>query len=297
MAFASEADLEAWALDHFARLGFGYLPGAALSPEAKAPLRRSFRDVILPDRLRDAIARLNPDLPPRAVDAVALRLIDAEFSADPIAENRRVHALLIGGAPVQYIRDGETIDARARLVDWDDAANDWLAVNQLEVVGKNPRIPDVVLYLNGLPLVVVELKGTEGAGLPEAFNQIETYKADLPELFRCTLFSVISDGLTARYGAVSAEFDRFMRWRTVDGERLVPETSALALETLIHGLLRPATLLAMLRRFVVFEDEGKGPVKKIAGYHQFHAVRKGMTRVLEARAGDGRGGVFWHTQG
>ena len=297
MAFASEADLEAWALDHLAKLGFHYLPGAALSPEAKAPVRRSFRDVILPDRLRAAIARLNPDLPPRAVDAVALRLIDAEFSADPIAENRRVHALLIGGAPVQYLRDGETIDARARLVDWDDAANDWLAVNQLEVVGKNPRIPDVVLYLNGLALVVVELKGAEGAGLPEAFNQIETYKADLPELFRCNLFSVISDGWTARYGAVSADFDRFMRWRTVDGAALVPETSALALETLIHGLLRPETLLAMLRRFVVFEDEGKGPVKKIAGYHQFHAVRKGVARVLEARAGDGRGGVFWHTQG
>lgn len=297
MAWASEADLEDVALAHLAKLGFAYLPGAALSPEAKAPLRKSFRDVILADRLTAAIARLNPDLPPRAVAEVAQRFLDAEFSADPIAENRRIHELLVAGVPVEFQRAGETVSARARIVDWENRDNDWLAVNQLEIVGKAPRKPDVLLYLNGLPLVVVELKGTEGKGLPEAFNQIETYKADLPELFRTNLFSVISDGITARYGSVSADFDRFMRWRTVDGETLVKDGTDLALETLIHGLLAPETVLAMLRRFAVFEDEGKGPVKKIAGYHQFHAVRKGIARVLEARTGDGRGGVFWHTQG
>ena len=297
MAWASEADLEDVALAHLAKLGFAYLPGAALSPEAKAPLRKSFRDVILADRLKAAIARLNPDLPARAIEEVAQRLIDSEFSADPIAENRRVHELLVAGVPVEFQRRAETVSARARLVDWENRGNDWLAVNQMEIVGKAPRKPDVLLFLNGLPLVVIELKGTEGKGLPEAFNQIETYKADLPELFRTNLFSVISDGITARYGSVSADFDRFMRWRTVDGETLVKDGTDLALETLIHGLLAPETLLAMLRRFAVFEDEGKGPVKKIAGYHQFHAVRKGVARVLEARAGDGRGGVFWHTQG
>jgi type I restriction enzyme R subunit len=111
------------------------------------------------------------------------------------------------------------------------------------------------------------------------------------------MFTVISDGFAARYGTISAGLDRFMRWRTIDGGTLAPEISALALATLIHGLLRPATLLAMLRRFVVFEDEGKGPLKKIAGYHRFNAVRKGMARALEARTGDGRGCVFWRTQG
>lgn len=297
MAWASEADLEDLALAHLAKLGFAYLPGAALSPETKAPARKSFRDVILADRLKAAIARLNPDLPARAVEEVAQRLIDSEFSVDPIAENRRIHELLVTGVPVEFQRGGEAISARARLVDWEDCDNDWLAVNQLEIVGKAPRKPDVLLYLNGLPVVVIELKGTEGKGLPEAFNQIETYKADLPELFRTNIFSVISDGIAARYGSVSADFDRFMRWRTVDGETLVKDGTDLALETLIHGLLAPETLLAMLRRFAVFEDEGKGPVKKIAGYHQFHAVRKGIARVLEARTGDGRGGVFWHTQG
>lgn len=297
MAWASEADLEDLALSHLAGLGFAYLPGPALSPEARAPLRRSFRDAILADRLRAAIARLNPELPARAVEAAAQRLIDAEFSADPIAENRRIHELLVAGAPVEFQRGAETVSARARLVDWENRGNDWLAVNQMEIVGRAPRRPDLILFLNGLPLVVIELKGTQGKGLAQAFNQSETYKADLPELFRANLFSVISDGITARYGSVSADFDRFMRWRTVDGETLVKDGTDLALETLIHGLLTPETLLAMLRRFAVFEDEGRGPVKKIAGYHQFHAVRKGVARVLEARAGDGRGGVFWHTQG
>lgn len=130
---------------------------------------------------------------------------------------------------------------------------------------------------------MIELKGTESKGLPE--------------LFRYNLLSVISDGITARYGSLSADFDRFMRWRTVDGETLVKDGSDLVLETLIHGLLAPATLLQMLRRFAVFEDEGKGPIKKVAGYHQFHAVQKGVERVIEAREDDGRGGVFWHTQG
>jgi type I restriction enzyme R subunit len=297
MAFASEADLEAWTLDHLGRLGFRYLPGSALSPDAKPALRRSFRDVILPGPLKEAIARLNPDLPARAVEAVAQTVIDAQFSADPIAENRRVHEPLVGGVKIDVEQGGETVSAHARLIDWEDAANDWLAVDQLEVVGRATRIPDVVLYLNGLPVVVIELKGVEGADLGAAFNQIETYKADVPELFRCNLFSVISDGITARYGSVSAGLDRFMKWRTIDGETLVKDGSDLALETLIHGLLRPATILRMLRRFTVFEDEGTGPVKKIAGYHQFHAVRKGVERVVEARAGDGRGGVFWHTQG
>lgn len=142
MAWAREADLEDWAIGHLARLGFAYLPGSALSPETKAPLRRSFRDVILADRLLAAIARLNPDLPPRAVREVAQRVLDSEFSADPIAENRRIHELITGGVPVEVQREGESVGVRARLVGWENAANDWLAVNQLEVVGKNPRISE-----------------------------------------------------------------------------------------------------------------------------------------------------------
>jgi type I restriction enzyme R subunit len=297
MAWASEADLEYWALAELQGLGFAHFPAAAVSPETASPERAAYHDAILAGRLTAAIGRLNPDLPAGAVRDAADRVRDATFSADPIAENRRLHDLMVRGVPVDTWVDGEQVGAVARLVDWDDAENDWLAVNQFELAGRSVRYPDITLFLNGLPLVVIELKGTEGKGLPEAFNQIETYKDQVPELFRANLLSVISDGITARYGSVSADFDRFMRWRTVDGEALVDESSALALETLIRGLLAPPVLLQMLRRFVVFEDEGRGPIKKIAGYHQFHAVRKGLASVLEARRGDGRGGVIWHTQG
>ncbi|TPE53287.1 type I restriction endonuclease subunit R [Amaricoccus solimangrovi] len=300
MSWTSEAHLEAWALDELRGLGFATATAAAVAPDAgraEDAERGAYHDAILSKRLTAAIARLNPDLPESAVRDAALKVRDATFSADPIAENRRLHELMVGGVQVQTWVNGEAVGAVARLVDWEDRDNDWLAVNQFEIVGKTPRQPDILLFLNGLPIVVIELKGAEGKGLPEAFNQIETYKDQVPELFRANLISVISDGISARYGSVSADFERYMRWRTVDGETLVDEGSALALETLIHGLLAPSTLLAMLRRFVVFEDEGRGPVKKIAGYHQFHAVRKGLARVLEARREDGRAGVIWHTQG
>ena len=173
----------------------------------------------------------------------------------------------------------------------------WHAANQVEITGRSVRRPDVLIYLNGLPIVVVELKGVEGGTLEDAFQQVETYKDQVPELFRANLLSVISDGINARYGSLSAGFDRFMRWRTIDGERLAPPDDPRAVETLTRGLLSRRSLLDMLRWFAVFEDEGRGPVKKIAGYHQFHAVRKGVEVVHAARDGDGRGGVFWHTQG
>jgi type I restriction enzyme, R subunit len=296
MAWLSEADLENWALTELQALGFDHVRASAVSPEATAPERRAYHDAILARRLNAAITRLNPDLPQAAVRDAALKVIDATFSADPIAENRRLHDLIVRGVPVETWVSGEAVGAVARLVDWENNDNDWLAVNQFEIVGKSARQPDVVLFLNGLPIVVIELKGTEGKDLPHAFRQIETYKNQVPELFRANLLSVISDGITARYGSVSADLDRFMHWRTIDGTS-VDEGAALELETLIRGLLPPPVLLQMLRHFVVYDDEGRGPVKKIAGYHQFDAVRKGVASVLRAREGDGRGGVIWHTQG
>lgn len=297
MAWTSEADLEAWFMEELGDLGFSLHHGAEISPEVRDPMRTSFRQTILAPVFLDALRRLNPDLPAAALQEAATRVTDIVFASDVIQENRRIHGLLVKGIPLTYFADGEDRNAVVRIVDWSDRENDWRAVNQVDVVGATPRIPDVVLFLNGLPLVVIELKGTEGADLEAAFRQTETYKADIPDLFRTTLLTVVSDGLHARYGSLSAGLDRFMRWRTVDGENLVPENSALALETLAKGLLRPETLLSMLRWFVVFEDEGKGPIKKIAGYHQFHAVRKAVDTILDARGGDGKGGVIWHTQG
>lgn len=297
MAWLSESDLEDEMMRDLASLGFAAASGADASPEMREPLRQSFHDPILTRVLERSVRRLNPDLSDGAVGDVLTKVQDAVFTADVIAENRRLHDLMVHGVPVSFLRDGEERSERARLVDWQDRDNAWHAFNQVDLVGKTARVPDVILYLNGLPLVVVELKGTEGQDIEAAFNQIETYKADISDLFRTVLFSVISDGWAARFGTISAGFDRYMRWRTIDGETVVKKTEGLALQTLTHGLLNRRTLLAMLRWFVVFEDEGRGPIKKVAGYHQFHAVRKAVEAVLSARGGNGKAGVIWHTQG
>lgn len=297
MAFTTEAELEAALLADLETLGYAAAHGSGTAPDADDPLRGSWREAILGPVLRAAVARLNPALPAGAVEDVVAKISDRVFP-DLAAENRRLHGLIVHGVPVEYQAGGESVSALARLVDWGDALNDWRAINQVTIVGRTERIPDVILYLNGLPLVPIELKGLEGKDVSAAFQQIETYKADIPELFRTALFSVISDGWNARYGTISADLDRFMRWRTVDGKTLVDDKSGLGLEVLTHGLLAPGALLSMLRWFTVFEDDGRGPIKKVAGYHQFHAVKKAVEAVSAARAeGSGKAGVIWHTQG
>jgi type I restriction enzyme R subunit len=260
-------------------------------------LRQSYRDTLLLPRLEEAIRRINPHLPDTAVRTAVDAMRDTVFTGDLISENRRLHEALVGGVKVTWFEAGEERSDLARLIDWGNTQNEWLAVSQFEVAGKSLRRPDIVLFLNGLPVVVIELKGTESGTLKGAFNQIDTYKSQIPDLFRTNAFSVISEGVTARYGSLSADYDRYMRWRTIDGDTVIEDKSALALQVLTQGLLAPANLLQMIRWFTVFEDEGKGPIKKIAGYHQFHAVRKGVEAVSAARGRDGRGGVMWHTQG
>jgi len=265
---------------------------------ARKPERENYHGAILEGRFRAAVARINPTLPPEAVEAAVNAVLDVGFT-ELIQENQRIHRLLVDGVPVEYLRGGETIHDRAKLVDWKDVRNDWLAVPQFTVVGASRRRPDVIIFLNGLPLVVIELKGPEAANadIRSAYNQIQTYKAEIPALFRSNLLSVVSDGFAARYGTISADFDRFMAWRTVDGETLVDPHSALAWETLVKGLLRRDVLLDLLRYFTVFENDGRTVIKKVAGYHQFHAGRKGLAQVLRALQEDGKAGVVWHTQG
>ncbi len=297
MAWVSEAELETHLMESLAALGYEVQTGNDVSPEASQPLRSSFRETILTPILRASLTRINPDIPDTAITEAVLRLTDNIFATDIVQENRRVHDLIVHGIPVTYFNDGEERHARVQVVDWLNQLNDWRAVRQFDVAGKNPRIPDVVLFLNGLPFVVIELKGVTGADVSAAWNQVQTYKNDIPDLFRPNLLTVISDGLHARYGSISAGLDRYMNWRTVDGTTLVPVGSTLELQTLADGLLAHHTLLDMLRWFAVFEDEGRGPIKKIAGYHQFFAVRKAIDAVLSARDSDGKGGVIWHTQG
>ena len=300
----TEDQVEQATLQWLSALGWARAHGPDISPpDPKTPgtERSTYREVVLAHRLRDALERLNPHIPPAARDEAARMVLNPNVPGQ-VQANRQMHRWLVEGVPVQYQKAGETRGDRARLVDWDDMArNDWLAVNQFSVQGpKLTRRPDVVLFLNGLPVVVLELKnpGDENADLWAAFNQLQAYKEDIPDLFGPNALLVISDGIEARMGSLTADQERFMAWRTIDGETVDPLGPMKELETLVHGLFQRPMLLDYLRHFILFEDEGH-LVKKVAGYHQFHAVRAVVDSVLKASApgGSRKGGVVWHTQG
>ncbi|MCK6423610.1 MAG: type I restriction endonuclease subunit R [Burkholderiaceae bacterium] len=303
-----EDHVEQATLEWLAALGWEVGHGPDVSPpDAKTPgsERDSYREVALKHRLRDAIRRLNPHIPPGAQDEACRMVLNPNIPGQ-VQANRQMHRWLVEGVPVEYQKAGETRGDRVRLVDWSDAArNDWLALNQFSVQGpKQTRRPDVVLFLNGLPVVVAELKnpGDENADLWAAFNQLQAYKEDIPDLFLSNALLVISDGIEARVGSLTADPERFMAWRTIDGETVDPLGAMKELETLVHGLFQRDLLLDYLRHFILFEDDGK-LVKKVAGYHQFHAVRAVVESVLVASnpkadaTRRGKGGVVWHTQG
>ena len=301
----TEDQLEHEALGWLAEVGYTPLRGPELAPDGEHPERGSYQQVLLVERLRAAIARLNPQLTTAAREDALQQVRDLGIPA-LLSANRRLHQLLVTGVPVEVQRGGETLGDFARLIDWAEPSNnEWLAINQFTVKGPHhTRRPDIVLFVNGLPLVVIELKNPAdvNADIWKAFEQLQTYKAQTPDLFQYNEVLVISDGSDARMGSLSADAERFMQWRTIDGVRLDPLGEFNELETLIRGVLAPAMLLDYLRYFVLFEDDG-GLVKKIAGYHQFHAVRAAIQQVIAASrpggatATKGRGGVVWHTQG
>jgi len=300
----SEDAVEQAMLEWLASLGWSVAHGPDISPpDAKTPgtERDSYREVALRHRLADAIARLNPHIPPGAPDDALRRVLSPNVPA-LVSTNRQLHRWLVDGVPVEYQRDGETRGDRVRLLDFADvAANDWVAVNQFSVQGpKLTRRPDVVLFVNGLPLVVVELKnpGDEDADIWAAWNQLQAYQQDIPDLFHANALQVISDGIQARMGSLTSDRERFMAWRTIDGATTDPLGPMRELETLVQGLFQRELLLEYLRHFILFEDDGQ-LIKKVAGYHQFHAVRAVVQSVLQASApgGNRKGGVVWHTQG
>jgi type I restriction enzyme R subunit len=302
MSALAESHVEEAALAWLAELGFAVASGLEIGPDGARPERAAYGDVVLVGRLQAAIARLNPVLPEEARAAVLAKLLQAE-TPSLIDENRRLHRYLIEGVPVEVRRpDGSIGGEQARLLDFDDPdANDWLAVNQVTVIeNKANRRADVVVYVNGLPLGVVELKkpGEENATLDGAFNQLQTYKAQIPSLFRTNAVLVVSDGLEARIGSLTADRERFMPWRTVTGDDLAPKGSP-ELETVLKGVFEKRRFLSLLKDFVVFGDVGAQVTKILAGYHQFHAVRHAVARTLAATSpeGDRKVGVIWHTQG
>lgn len=301
----TEDQLEQEALSWLQDVGYTHRYGPDIAHDGPTPQRTDYRQVILPYRLREAIQRLNPDIPAAAQEDALQRMMDLGIPS-LLSANRAFHKLLVGGVPVQYQKDGETRGDFVRLVDWSDVTrNEFWAVNQFSIKGPHhTRRPDIILFINGLPLVLLELKNPadETADIWKAHDQIQTYKEQIPDVFQYNEILVISDGSDARLGSLSADAERFMQWRTIDGINIDPLGEFNELETLVRGVLAPQYLLDYLRYFVLFENDGR-LVKKIAGYHQFHAVRAAIEQVVAASRVDtpaniqGKGGVVWHTQG
>jgi type I restriction enzyme R subunit len=297
----TEDQLEREALGWLQEVGYAHRFGPDIAPDGAAPERSNYTQVLLAGRLREAITRLNPLVPVAAREDALHQVLNLDTPV-LLAANRAFHHLLINGVPVDYQKNGETRGDFVRLIDFEEVShNDWLAVNQFSVKGpKFTRRPDIVLFLNGLPLVVVELKNPadKNADLWKAYDQLDTYKEQIADLFQYNELLVISDGSEARMGSLSANAERFMAWRTIDGLSLDPLGQFSELETMIRGVLNPACLLDFLRFFILFEHDGT-LIKKIAGYHQYYAVRSAIDRVITAsrQQGDRKGGVVWHTQG
>lgn len=324
MAFLTEGQIEEMLLEQLADLGYARATDAVLGPDGAAPEREAYSDILLLPRLQAAIDRLNPHIPSDARHDALKKVIAAE-TPSLIEENRRLHKALVEGIAVEFHADDGSIRGdRVHLLDFADPhANDWLAVNQFTVVenGFNRR-PDVVIFVNGLPLAVIELKnpGHENAHLAAAYNQLQTYKTQIGSLFRTNALLVTSDGLSARVGSLTANEERFMPWRTTDGAAIAPKGSP-EMAVLIEGIFEKRRFLDLLRDFTVFGTADGGPAKIIAGYHQFHAVKRAVESTLRAtapvqrskvaeapedyglpgvkgyRKGDRRVGVIWHTQG
>ena len=300
--------------------------GPDIAPDALGAEREDYGKVVLEQRLRNTLARLNPDLPTVALEDVFHKLIRPQGSTLE-ARNRAFHRMVVDGVTVEYHTDNGTVrGAQARVIDFDDPVNnDWLAVNQFTVVeNKNERRPDVVLFVNGLPFGVIELKNPtdEEATIWTAWQQLQTYKAELPTLFSMNATLMVSDGVEARIGTLTAGREWFKPWRTISGEALA-DSHMLELQVMLEGVCAPKRFLSLVRDFIVFEDDGSGElIKKMAGYHQFHAVEVAVAETLRAaelkqavpnlsedsgrydsdrklggEKGDRRIGVVWHTQG
>ncbi|KDC80374.1 type I site-specific deoxyribonuclease, HsdR family [Bordetella bronchiseptica MBORD632] len=317
----SEQQLEDLCIAWFSDLSWSYKSGPDIAPDGNWPARSDYRQTVLRERLLVALTRINPHIPAAALEQAAHELLTV---SEPIliARNRRVHRLLLSGISVEFSEGEEKRTDLVNLIDFANPRNnDFLLVSQFTVTGtKQPRRPDLVAFVNGLPLAVIELKNpaNEQTDIWDAFNQIQTYKEEISDLFNTNVAVVVSDGFTARLGSLTANQERMQPWRAIANEDDRPLLE-FELETLVRGFFEPALFLDYVRHFVLFEQDADQIIKKIAGYHQFHAVReavkatviaasspnKGLLEVQEPRAtygkevqpGSRKAGVVWHTQG
>lgn len=307
----TEDKIETFAIEVLQSMGWEYVHGLAIAPGAEQAERENFEQIVLVDRLRKSIAVLNPNIPHDAQEQ-AIQKVLRIYSPELLHNNETFHQLLVEKVKIPYQQDGFERSYEVALIDFENPVNnEFLCVNQYTIVEKNQnKRPDLLLFVNGLPLVVIELKNAadENATMRKAFDQLQTYKSTIPSLFTYNAVCVISDGMECKAGSVSAGYSRFMTWKTADGKkeasRFIPQ-----LEILLKGMLNPSTLLDLVRNFIVFEKSKKEDaktgitqietVKKLAAYHQYYAVNKAVQSsiIASSEKGDKKGGVVWHTQG
>jgi len=303
MTYLDEAQLEIATVDYFRELGYEYVHGPELAPDGERPERADYGQVVLIGRLRDALVRINPDVPPEAIEEV-IRKVTRPESPLLIVNNRNFHRMLTDGVDVSWRENGQERHGKVWLIERNPARmdyNEFLVVNQFTVIeDKRNRRPDVVVFVNGLPLAVIELKNPadEKTTVYEAYKQLQAYKAEIPSLFVYNELLVISDGFAARAGTITSGWDRFSPWRTIDGKALAP-SGTVQLEVLVKGIFDKKRFLDYVVNFITFEDDGKNIAKKAAAYHQYWAVNRAVECTVEASQpeGDRRIGVVWHTQG
>lgn len=297
----TEELLEELSLTLLEELGYTRLYSSEITPDEPNSQRSSYNEVILVDRLRSALENLNPHIPIEALEEALRKLIHPE-SQNCLQNNYNFHKLLVEGVSARYSKNNEIIYDQVKIIDFSNIEhNDWVISNQFSVQEERKiRRPDLVIFINGLPLAVIELKSPvrEKATIEQAFNQLQTYKQDIPSLFTYNEILIISDGLQARIGSLTSGFEHFFNWRTIDGEHIISKGKP-ELEILLKGVFDKERLLDFIRFFIVFEIDGETITKKMAGYHQYHAVNKAVAETVKATSpeGDKRVGVIWHTQG
>lgn len=313
----TEEELEQLCLGWFVDNGWDVKHGPEIAQDGDNPLRKDYRDCLLQPLFIKQFASLNPHLPETCIEQVLLKLTKPE-SLDVLVNNRAFHRLLLEGVPVEYKHDDKVINDHAFLVDFERVENNlFTVVNQFTLAGsKQLRRPDLVCFINGIPLAVIELKspGDENTDIWDAFNQLQTYKDEIADLFVFNEALVVSDGYTARVGSLTADQERFLPWRTIKHEDDKPVLEW-QLDTMVRGFFDRELLLSYIRYFVLFETDGEAMIKKIAGYHQFHAVREAVRATViaarmpegveqvratygqEVQPGSKKAGVVWHTQG
>ncbi|MEM3173178.1 MAG: type I restriction endonuclease, partial [Candidatus Nitrosotenuis sp.] len=295
----SEADVEENVLDILKELEYDTIRGdnEDYQPKGKFALRADYKEVVIVERLRSALKEINPSVPEEAREQAIKQVLRSQ-SQKLIADNESFHRMLVDGIDVPVQTKDEERHEKVWLFNFKDPErNDYVAVNQFTVQENNiERRPDVVIFVNGIPLLIFELKNLadENATIDDAYNQFQTYKDQLPTLFRFNEILVISDGLKAQAGTISSERERFMQWKTINGEK--PKKGLNEIEVLLRGMCDKSRFLDIIRNYIVFEKD-KETIKKLAAYHQYWAANKAVESTLKARKGNKKAGIVWHTQG